>query len=218
MEADMAQYVKREELAGYVLKSEIESQMSIEASRVAGEKIITAMGALGTKEEIARLTKAMVQDAWSADESKAEIVQIAQSATKELIQREVDKIHADITLLRSEVEQSRQPVKEDVKDVKPKEETEKAEKEAEKGDDEKRKDKRISELQKEIDEAKDPKRKRINELQKKINEVNEQPNKEKDKRTNESKEKKSITMRREFIYLPKYTGTHENYDDWKFNG
>ena len=46
-------------------------------------------------------------------------------------------------------------------------------------------------------------------------EISEQKGKEGDKE-NKGKEKRSITMRREFLYLPKYTGKHEQYDDWKF--
>ena len=110
-EVDMAEYVKREELAGYVLRTEIEAEMT----NVAGKKVIAAMGSIDTKTEVERLNKAMVKqgvdEAWSADESKALIVQIAQSATKDMIQQEVDKIYAEIKLLRSE----RQPTEDDEK-------------------------------------------------------------------------------------------------------
>ena len=108
-EVDMAEYVKREELAGYVLRTEIEAEMT----NVAGKKVIAAMGSKDTKEEVERLTQAIVKqkvdEEWSAEESKALIVQIAQSATKDMIQHEVEKIYAQIELLRSE----RQPSQEE---------------------------------------------------------------------------------------------------------
>ena len=77
-EVDMAEYVKREELAAYVLRTEVEDKMT----SVAGAKVIAAMGSTDTKEEVERLTQAIVKqkvkEEWSADESKALIVQIAQ--------------------------------------------------------------------------------------------------------------------------------------------
>ena len=45
---------------------------------------------------------------------------------------------------------------------------------------------------------------------------NWEENKETSKDKDKDKEKRVMTSRRDFSYLPKYSGKHEEYEDWKF--
>ena len=70
-EVDMAEYVKREELAAYVLRTEINDEMT----SVAQAKVIAAIGTKENKDQVTQLIQGMF-----TDESKALIKEISQAA------------------------------------------------------------------------------------------------------------------------------------------
>ena len=186
----LGEYVKKEaleqELQNYVTQAEVPARM-------------------------APVADAKVAEAITTDEMQNKIAEIAKSAVTRLMEEGLQTFEDQITQLRNEVGDLTK-LRNDVGDLKQKR-TEKEEDDEK--DDEKGGGKGGGKGDESDDENDDPKDKLKNQLREQVNQLKEQKGKEGDK-DDKGKEKKSITMRREFIYLPKYTGKHDQYDDWKF--
>ena len=187
----MVEYVKEEDLVQklkeYVPRAEVDARMTT----VAKEKVDAEITTGETKDKVVQIAESAVTRLMQQEVQGINDKINAQSIIKEEVDKTMQSFDEKLTQLLNEVEglkDSRKPTQDDAKEK------------DDKSDDEK---------------SEDPKDKEIIKLKNMLKELNEQKGKEDDK-DNKGKEKRSITMRREFLYLPKYNGKHEEYDDWKF--
>ena len=141
------------------------------------------------------IIKVKVEEATTQDAIKGNLTVMADTIMIELMEDEVKQLQKQQQILDDKIEELRTQVADNRKPTQ--------DDEGKGGEDKSDEDK--------SDDDKSDDQKVIIKLRKTIEDL-----KGKGKGDDKEKEKRSITMRRAFSYLPKYTVKHTEYDDWKF--